>query len=272
MKRSVLSAIILVPVLSIAAGAAPQLNWSAYDTSGNLLNANAGIGGEVASSVSLTVPANSTMVFVTRNFTPLDLSVNGTLSTVNFNLSAQGLAFGLNNRALGIGLYNTAGTAGNVTDDAGYFGLWHGTGQNSIELFTHNTGNNLFAGAQQGVGATKTGVLADNVTYNSLIRIRSDATGKVGLGNGGATLAKAGLAFTDGSATTQTAYMNTVAAVGGYKTFDQFAIYLSNTSTEDEVVVSLSEITLTPILVPEPSSFALAGLGLLGLLVRRNRN
>lgn len=274
MKSSILSTTILAAVLGFAVRASAQLNWSAYDTSGNLVNGSAGVGGDIGNgTVSLTVGAGQQLIFVAQNFNPINLSAPNTVATVNFNLSISGgltgaNAFG-NPRVLGVGLFNTAGTAG-TADDAGYFSLWNAGGPYP-EIYTHTTGANPFTGAQQGQGGNYTGTLVDATTYASLIRIRSNGTGSIGLGSG-SSLAAAGIAFEGVSpAVDQRAYINPTAPPGGYTSFNEFAIMFHN-QTGDEITVSLDSIGLTPAAVPEPSSFALAGLGLLGLLLRRNRN
>ncbi len=73
-KTGSVSAVVL-SLLCSATIAFGQLQWSSYDTSGNLLNANVATGGDVASgSVTFTVPANTRMFFITRSFTPIVLS------------------------------------------------------------------------------------------------------------------------------------------------------------------------------------------------------
>ena len=53
-----------------------QMQWSSYDTSGNLVTANVATGGDLASatSVTFTIPANTQLSFVTKNFTPFSLA------------------------------------------------------------------------------------------------------------------------------------------------------------------------------------------------------
>jgi hypothetical protein len=268
MKRRILSATLVTSVLGFALSTSAQLSWSAYDTTGNLVNGNAGSGGDIGNgSVSLTVGAGQQLIFVTQNFTPINLSSPNTTATVNFNLSISGGLTGANlfgnPRVLGVGLFNTAGSAG-TSDDKGYFSLWNAGGPYP-EIYTHTTG------AQQGQGGNYTGTLVDATTYASLIRIRSNGTGSIGLGSG-SSLAAAGIAFQGTSPTVdQRAYINPTAPPGGYTSFDEFAIMFHN-QTGDEITVNLDSIGLTPASVPEPSSFALASLGLLGLLIRRNRN
>jgi len=268
MNRVFRSAALFSIALGLSATSyAQSLSWSAYDTSGNLVNANAGTGGSVstADTVSFTVPAGQSLIFVAQNFVPVDNSVNLTTNTVTYNFSAQGLGTGngINLRPLAVGLFNTAGTAG-VTDDNGYYADWNPAGPYP-ELFTHNTGANLFSGTQQGQGGTYVGSLQDNVTFAGQIRLRTNGSGNIALG-GGASYGAAGITWTDGASVTNTAYINATAPPGGYKTFDEFAIYLSNTSASDETL-NLDSISVTPLnVVPEPSTFVMAAMGLLGLV------
>lgn len=267
MKSSILHTAIITAVLGFAATAPAQLNWSAYDTSGNVIDANAGSG----STVNFAVPAGTTRIFLTKNFTPLDLSAANSVSTVNFTFEASGGLTGIaaGTRAIGWGLFNSAGTSA-WTDDAGFWTRFNYG--NYPEMLTHVPGGaNLFSGSQQGQGGAYTGSPVDQTSYSALIRLMSNATATgIRMGNGTA-LANAGAAI-QGAGVDQRAYINPVTPPpGGFFTFDEFAFYFQNT-TGDEITLTLGAVDLTPVAVPEPSSFALAGLGLFGLLLRRNRN
>lgn len=268
MKSRILSTTILAAVLGVALNAAAQLNWSSYDTSGNVIDANAGSG----STVSFAVPAGTTRIFLTKNFDVLDLAAANITKTVNFTFEASGGLTGIagGTRVIGWGLFNSAGTAG-WTDDAGFWTRFNYG--NYPEMLTHVPANgvNLFSGAQQGQGGAYSGSPVDQTSYSALIRLMSNATATgIRLGNGTA-LANAGAAI-QGAGVDQRAYINPVTPPpGGFFTFDEFAFYFQNT-TGDEITLTLGSVDLTPAAVPEPSSFALAGLGLLGLLIRRNRN
>src|SRR5271165_4629042 len=144
------------------AARAQSLSWSAYDVNGNLVNANAGTGGDLigGNTVTLDVPAGQTLMFVTQNFVPVNNSLPSTTNVVTYNFSASGLGVGngVNGRPFGVGLYNTAGTAG-TSDDYGYFSQWNPAGPYP-EVFTHSAtanGANLFAGTQQGQGGIYNG-------------------------------------------------------------------------------------------------------------------
>lgn len=253
--------LLIASTLALASIANAQLHWSSYDTSGSLVNANAGTGGEGASTVNLAVGAGQTLIFIANNFQPLNMSVNGTLTTVNFTLAASGGLTGVTTRDLGVGLFSSAGTAGNLNDDTGLFGLWNPGGPYP-ELYAHTTGANLFSGTQQGQGGNYTGTMVDSTTYNDLIRLFKNSSG-VALGNGSA-LANAGIGFEGTSPTVdQRAYINPVA--GMPTSYDEFGIMFYN-STGDEITLTVGNAGLT---VPEPSTFALAGLGLAGWLIRR---
>src|ERR1041385_7895699 len=82
---------ILTTITTTAFG---QLQWSSYDTSGNLVTANVATGGSIGSgSVTFTIPANTQLSFVTKNFLPIALATPTAKKTVTFNVSASG-AFG----------------------------------------------------------------------------------------------------------------------------------------------------------------------------------
>lgn len=267
MKSRILSATILAAALGFALSAGAQLNWASYDTSGNVIDLNAGSG----STVSFAVPAGTTRIFLTKNFAVLDLTAANTTKTVNFTFEASGGLTGIagGTRVLGWGLFNSAGTS-SWTDDGGFWTRFNYG--NYPEMLTHVPGGaNLFSGSQQGQGGAYSGSPVDQTTYNALIRLMSNATGTgIRMGNN-TPLANAGAAI-QGPGVDQRAYINPVTPPpGGFFTFDEFAFYFNNT-TGDEITLTLGAVDLTPAVVPEPSSFALAGLGLLGLLIRRNRN
>ncbi len=271
MKRILQTAAGLMAVCLLAVTAQAQsLSWSAYDTSGNLVTAVAGTGGDLVggNNVTFTVGAGQTLIFVTQNFTAIDNSVNNTINTVTYNFLAQGLGAGngVNGRPFGVGLFNTAATAG-TGDDYGYFALWNPGGPYP-ESYTHAATANLFSGTQQGQGGIYNGALQDNTTYAGTIRLRTNGSGNIALGSG-SSVGLAGTVWTDNASVTNTAYINPTAPPGGYNTFNEFAVYLSNTSGGDETI-TLDSITLTPVdVVPEPSAILLTALGLMGLVVGR---
>jgi len=69
-----------------------QLQWSSYDTSGQLVTANVATGGDLASasSVTFTIPANTQLFFVTKNFTPFSIAGANARMPVTFKVSASG--------------------------------------------------------------------------------------------------------------------------------------------------------------------------------------
>ncbi|HYG22823.1 MAG TPA: PEP-CTERM sorting domain-containing protein [Verrucomicrobiae bacterium] len=237
------------------------LQWEAYDTGGNLLAGMGGSGGNTGfPALSLSIPANSTRVFVARNFQPLDVSANGSISTINLSFSISTGLQGAPGYNFGMGVYNSAGTDA-FTDDTGLFSLWDAQSQ-FPELFVKTDGPDLFAGPQQGQSGVYSGGLLDATTYDALVRI-VNTDGSVSLGNG-TPLANAGIAY-QGLNVDQRVFMSPVSEMPFL--YDLFAFIFVNT-TEEEATLNVNEMTL---LVPEPSVFALAGLGFLGMLARRRR-
>src|SRR6476469_2545082 len=103
--------------LALCATAVPafaQVQWSSYDTSGNLVTANVATGGNVngGGSVTFTIPANTQLSFVTKSFTPFSLTGPSARRSVTFNVSVSGGLAGVTQRTMGWGLYNSAATAG----------------------------------------------------------------------------------------------------------------------------------------------------------------
>src|SRR6516162_4755776 len=87
---SVLTA--LMSLLCSAPMAFGQMQWSSYDTSGNLVIANVATGGDLASgsSVTFTIPANTQLYFVTKNFLPFSLAGASSRKPVTFKVTASG--------------------------------------------------------------------------------------------------------------------------------------------------------------------------------------
>src|SRR6476620_2543757 len=112
---------------ALAVPALAQLRWSSYDTSGNLVTANVAVGGgaDTGGSVTFTIPANTQLSFVTKDFTPFSLTGPNARRSVTFNVSVSAGFGGVTQRTMGWGLYNSTGT-GAFTDDVGYFGWWNG--------------------------------------------------------------------------------------------------------------------------------------------------
>ena len=246
----------LIAVLSLL-GSCPlafgQLQWSSYDSSGNLVTANVASGGDVNSgSVTFTIPANTQLSFVTKNFTPFSLAAASARRLVTFNVSVSAGLAGVNQRIMGWGLYNSAGTSG-FADDVGYFGLWNGGGP-YIETYDHDSGSaDIFSGTHLGQGTVNTGTPSDGVTYTNQIQLvmNSAATG-ISLGTSSSSLANAGLAM-NGPGVTHRVYTNPVnGPLGGVTSFDEFAFMFDNT-TANPVTVTLSDISLGDSLVWDAS-------------------
>ena len=222
-----------------------QFQWSSYDVNGNLVTANAGTGGDLASqtSVTFTIPANTQMSFMTRSFTPVVVAGSLSKVVVIYNFSASAGLTGVLQRDMGWGLYNSAGT-GSLADDNGYFGLWNGSAKD-IETYDHPAGTaTLFSGTKLGQGTSASGALSDGATYTNQIQLVMNAadTG-ISLGTSSSTLAAAGLAI-NGVNVTQRVYTNPVIpTLGGVTSFDEFGFMFDNT-TANPITITLSGISL----------------------------
>ena len=242
----VLSAIVLL-VFGLASAAFGQLQWNSYDTSGNLVKASVATGGDLASgsTVTFTIPANTQLFFVTKNFTPFSIAGASARMPVTFKVSASAGLTGVAQRTMGWGLYNSAGTAG-FTDDVGYFGLWNGAGP-FVETYEHRTptdGNNLFTGLNPGEGKAQSGTPTDSLTYtNQILLVMNAAQTGISLGTSSSTLAAAGIAINGPSLFARGFTNPVIPPVGSTSTFDEFAFMFNNT-TANPVTVTLSAIGL----------------------------
>ena len=229
--------------MGLASAAMGQMQWSSYDTSGNLVTANVATGGDLASasSVTFTIPANTQLSFVTKNFTPFSLAGASSKKIVTFTMSASAGLTGATARNIGWGLYNSAGTA-TFTDDVGFFGLYNASGP-YVETYDRGAGSaNLFSGTHLGQGTANSGKPTDGLLYTNQIQLdmNSAATG-ISLGTSSSTLAAAGLGL-NGINTTNRAYTNPDTSLA-VTTFDEFAFMFNNT-TANPVTVTLSNIAL----------------------------
>jgi autotransporter-associated beta strand protein len=249
-SRSVIIRKFLALVLcAVAVPVSAQLQWSSYDTSGNLVTANVATGGDLGSggTVTFTIPANTQLSFVTKNFIPFSLTGANARRSVTFNVSVSAGFGGVAQRTMGWGLYNSAGTAG-FTDDVGYFGLWNGTA-NLIETYDHPSGTaNLMSGTKLGQGTVNTGTPADGSTYtNQILLVMNAATTGISLGTSSSTLAAAGLAMNglNGASTVaHRVFTNPVIPLlGSVNSFDEF-VFMFNNTTGSPITVTLSAVSL----------------------------
>lgn len=231
--------------LGLTTAAFGQLQWSSYDTSGNLVTSNVATGGDLTSggNVTFTIPANTQLSFATKSFTPFSIAGASTKKIVTFNVSVSGGLTGVAQRTMGWGLYNSAGTA-TFTDDVGYFGLYNGGGP-YIECYDHPAGAaNLLSGTALGQGTVNVGTPTDGTTYTNQIQLdmNSSANG-ISLGTSSSTLATAGLAM-NGVNTTNRVYTNPVGGpLGAATSFDEF-VFMFNNTTGSPVTATLSAVAL----------------------------
>ncbi len=233
-------ALLFLPLLAGPAfTAAGQMQWSSYDNGGNLITANVATGGDVVSgtSVTFTVPPNSTNFFVTKSFTPIVLSQANASAVVTFKFSASAGLTGVSSRTVEWGLYNSAGTA-SLADDVGMLGGWEGA---YVEGLFHAAGSAyLFSGTSPGLGKTTTGAPTDGTVYTNQVRLYlKTAPVGVALGSSSSTLGAAGVAM-NGVNLTARGYTN---PANGTNSFDEFAVMFYN-STGSPVTVTLSAVGL----------------------------
>ena len=248
MKTSLKNLFVLAALLGFSPTLFGQMQWNSYDSSGTLVTANVATGGDLTSgtSVTFTIPANTQLFFVTKNFTPFSLAGGSSRMPVTFEVSASGGLAGVVQRTMGWGLFNSAGTAG-LADDVGYFGLWTGA---LIETYDHPSGsNNLFAilspSNKLGQGTVANGTLANGVVYTNEVQLvmNSAATG-ISLGTSSSTLAAAGLAINGPGGVAHRVFTNPVIPLlGGTNLLDEFAFMFNNT-TASAVTVTLTAVGL----------------------------
>jgi hypothetical protein len=210
-----------------------ELTWSSYDVRGTLIRENVARG----ASPVFVVPANTTLIFVTRSFAPLDLGSSNSSAKVAFSFSVQrGFAAG-RARVFGFGLFNSRGTPDRLADDTGYFTLWNPGGP-YFETYARTEGEDLFTGTQLSQGGTYQGLLMDDAVYECLLQLNMNASGNaISLGTGNRTRL-AGIEV-NGPGVVQMCYSNPVSPlVGGARTFDEFAIRFHNAG-RDDVTLSL---------------------------------
>jgi autotransporter-associated beta strand protein len=232
-------------LFGVAGAAFGQMQWSSYDTSGNLVTANVATGGDLASgtSVTFTIPANTQLFFVTKNFTPFSLAGASARKPVTFKASASAGLTGVAQRTMGWGLYSSTGTA-SLTDDVGYYGLWNGAGP-YVETYIHPAGSgNLFSGSNPGEGKAQSGTPSDGLVYTNQIQlVMNSAQTGISLGTSSSTLAACGIAI-NGPSLFARGYTNPYTPLlGGATTFDEFAFMFNNT-TANPVTVTLSAVGL----------------------------
>ncbi len=218
-----------------------QLQWNSYDAGGNLIAAKVATGGDVASatSVNFIIPASSTNFFVTKNFTPINLSQANASVVVTFKFSASAGLTGVAQRTVAWGLYNSAGTT-TLADDIGMFGGWYGPGAYVEGLFHASGTAYLFSGTSPGLGQTGSGTPSNGTIYTNQIRLYlKTAPVGVALGSSSSTLGAAGVAM-NGSDLTRRGFTN---PSNGTNIFDEFAFMFYNT-TANPVTVTLSGIGL----------------------------
>lgn len=245
--------IILLCFLGFSRTAFGQLQWSSYNTSGNLVAANVASGGDstYGGSATFTVPAGTELIFVTGTFVPVGLPAGSSSDLVDFTMSASGGLYPqYSGRLFGMGLLNNPGTA-SALNDTGYWTDFN-TGNPDFELFYQpGTLSSFFqynSTYKLGSGHTSAGNPTNNINYGMQFQLNmnSGAT-SVSIGTGDGSFAVAGAALTNGNGSVnQLSYSSAVALTTLPTTnFNQFAFMFDNLSA-GSVAVTLSGVTLVP--------------------------
>ena len=230
-----------------------QLQWSSYNTSGNLVTANVASGGDstYGGSVTFTVTNGTERVFVTSTFVPVGLPAGNTTNLVNFTMNASGGLYPqATGRLLGMGLLNNPGTA-SATNDSGYWADFN-TGNPSFELFFRsNTIPSFFSydsTHKLGSSTQATGYPTNGVNYGMQFQlIMNPGATSISIGSSKASYAPCGTGMTNGNGSVnELAYssgnpLTTLATTN----FNQFAFEFNNTASTN-ITVTLSGITLVP--------------------------
>lgn len=249
----------------------------------NTVNAAATLNPTAGQGLALTVSSGTGKVneeFAQFTATPITLATVGDHLTLTVNFNSPNVA--ANTGGLVAGLYNTqgtlatggllgTGTGGATADDQGYFGLmgFNTSAGTSTKFYSRQGGasaaNELgyYSGMTAATftqlatfAASGNGTIANSTAYTLTYTVAKDASGN--------TIT----AVVTQGATTVDNWTLTDAA-GTYNGFDEldFGSYGKNAL----VNVNITQIQVTDYIqqVPEPGTFALAGLGVLGLLFAR---
>lgn len=238
----------------VALGARAQLAWSVYNET--TLTPVTSVG----ERVTLTVAAGQRATLVTTNLVPIDLSsTTATPVEISLTFSVSGglNALAAGTRALGVGLFNTGGTAGNFSDDAGYFVWVNGRSTGSLlelrrrqsaggsaSLLNPSAGS--FVNLGTGSAVQTAGALTDGVPYVLSFRLNRSAGG-ISLGTNSATDA-AGV-WLRGDGLSQTAFTNPDNPPAATQ-FNELGFMLLNT-TVAPITLTLEAVTgVTVVSIP----------------------
>jgi len=262
----------------------PWYNISSSSTATYALNPTAGQG--LALTVSSGTGRDQEM-FAQFASSPVTLANAGDYITLTVNFNGSGMA--VDTGALLVGLYNTEGTPGNgdevntdtggaTADDKGYFGdMGYNTSAGLSTKFDTRTGSatdanelgyysKMTSGSYNQLSsfsASGNADLADNTAYTLTYTIMNNGSS----GNIMTAQIINGVSTLDNWVTTDT---TGTGGAGLYNSFDE--LVFGNYGKAGPVGINITSVSVDYVqAVPEPSVFALAGLGLFGLVLRFRR-
>ncbi|MEY2880303.1 MAG: hypothetical protein RLZZ15_2683 [Verrucomicrobiota bacterium] len=246
--------------LGLASVARAQLAWSVFNETAT----TAAPTSTATNGVVVPVPAGQRVTLVANNFTPIDLSRDGTEAyvTISFKVSGGLSGLGAGTRAIGYGLFNNGGTATNYADDAGYFTWLNGRTTGSLIEQRRRLGDGTspsllnptgtaFNSMSTGQASPTPGSLNDGNIYSITLHLMSRG-GAISFGNTSANTTGGGI-IVDGPGLRAITFSNPDAPASAF-VFNEIGFMFLNTTGAAQTLtitsVTSSSNSLTPINPP----------------------